>query len=82
MERTDFVGYNNKPCRFKMRSGKEVFGVIWEKSSGSFAKYYFASLAERFSARIKNESREIGMIIDLNDVVGAELLDESTTMVS
>lgn len=45
--------YTHKPCRFKLRSGKEVFGVIWEVETtdktgvaGESKRLYFASIRD------------------------------------
>jgi hypothetical protein len=42
--------YFNRHCRFKLRSGKEVFGVVWEVDTGSTRRLFFASVRdyERF----------------------------------
>jgi hypothetical protein len=76
MTRTEFLSINDLPCRFKLRSGKEVYGVIWEKNQG----YYFATLNERFNLAFRSNS-QIGMNISIDDVVGAELLDNSGSLV-
>lgn len=79
MTQIEFRAYNDQPCRFRLKSGKEVFGVIWEKPQPGNISYYFASLSERFSHNLRNNS--IGMMIDIDDVVGAELLSNSGTLV-
>lgn len=33
MDVSHIRNFTNKHCRFKLRSGKEVFGVIWEVES-------------------------------------------------
>lgn len=71
MTQTEFNSIHDQPCRFKLKSGKEIFGVIWESPRGA-KTYFFASLSERFHVRAGN----IGMMIQLEDVVGAELLRE------
>lgn len=38
--------YYNIPCRFVLKSGKEVFGVIWESNNGLKGEHYFASSGE------------------------------------
>lgn len=40
----------HKHCRFKLRSGKEVFGVVWEVETGPVTRMFFASVRdyERF----------------------------------
>ena len=76
MTRTEFLAINDQPCRFKLKSGKEVFGVIWEKAQPGENSYYFATLSERY-----NRSNSIGMVIRLDDIVGAELLSNSGSLV-
>jgi hypothetical protein len=79
MTQAEFRLYNDQPCRFRMKSGKEVFGVIWEKPQSGNTSYYFASLSERYNRSQRNNS--IGMMINIEDVVGAELLSNSGTLV-
>lgn len=79
MTLAEFRAYNDQPCRFRMKSGKEVFGVIWEKPQMGDVSFYFASLSERYSGTKRNSS--IGMMINIEDVVGAELLSNSGTLV-
>jgi hypothetical protein len=82
MTRAEFMAFNDQPCRFRLKSGKEVFGVIWEKPQPGQNSYYFASLSERFSAQGgRHRTNGIGMMINLEDVVGAELLTNSGTLV-
>ena len=46
MELTRIRPYVNKHCRFKLRSGKEVFGVIWEVESLEKRTLFFASIGD------------------------------------
>lgn len=46
MELTRIRPYTNKHCRFKLRSGKEVFGVIWEVEAAEQRKLFFASIGD------------------------------------
>lgn len=73
----EFNTINDRPCRFKMKSGKEVFGVIWESPRGT-ENFFFATLSERNNPR----QNGIGILINLEDVVGAELLQDAITKVS
>ena len=63
--------YTNKHCRFKLRSGKEVFGVIWEvetaeqrqegaSQGGVMKRLYFASI--RDYERFKDEGTPVHVI--------------------
>ena len=79
MTHAEFRAYNDQPCRFRLKSGKEVFGVIWEKSQQGLVSFYFASLSERYNRNPPN--RSIGIVINIEDVVGAELLSNSGTLV-
>src|ERR1700751_6486700 len=56
MTHIEFRAYNDQPCRFRLKSGKEVFGVIWEKPQPGNTSYYFASLSERFNRSMRNSS--------------------------
>lgn len=46
MEIARIRNYTHKHCRFKLRSGKEVFGVVWEVESGEGRKLFFASVRD------------------------------------
>jgi hypothetical protein len=72
----EFMFINDRPCRFKLKSGKEVFGVITESPRGT-ETYFFTTLSERH----KSGAAGMGMLISLNDVVGAEILHEAETKV-
>lgn len=74
MTRNEFIQVNDRPCRFKLKSGKEFFGVIWENASEGEPKYYFATMGERFDVRNQNN---FGVRVDLDDIVGAEMINSS-----
>ncbi|TND10628.1 MAG: hypothetical protein FD123_270 [Bacteroidetes bacterium] len=78
MTHSDFVSFNDQPCRFKLKAGKEIFGIIRELHGG----YYFSTLAERTRKHYAANSDSLGQAIDLEDVIGAELLSSSDLMVS
>ncbi|HLG01985.1 MAG TPA: hypothetical protein VI731_00220 [Bacteroidia bacterium] len=73
MDRCDFLSINDQPCRFRLKSGKEIYGVIWEKPQSAGSKYFFASLSERFGSGMKNKN--IGISIDLDEIVRAERIN-------
>lgn len=77
MTQNEFITFNDQPCRFKLRSGKEIFGVI----RGTHGAYYFYTLSERTRQRYRSGHESWGQNIDLNDVVGAEFLAGSDLMV-
>lgn len=64
-------------CRIKLRSGKEVFGVLWEEMSDSQKAIYFASFIEH--KKIMSEKRraimndEASLLkLSLDDILGIE----------
>ena len=74
MTRSEFVQVNDRPCRFKLKSGKEFFGVIWENTAEGDSSYYFSSMGERFDPRNQGN---VGVRVHLDDIVGAELINSS-----
>ena len=73
--------FTHKHCRFKLRSGKEVFGVVWEVETtditGQLAntkRLYFASV--RDYERLQHDPRQpIGVIpMQPEEIVHAESL--------
>lgn len=50
MELSRIRNFTHKHCRFKLRSGKEIFGVVWEVEASDEKKLFFASVRdyERF----------------------------------
>jgi hypothetical protein len=74
MTRSEFIQVNDRPCRFKLKSGKEFFGVIWENESDGETSYYFATMGERFQV---HQSNNFGVRVDLEDIVGAEMINSS-----
>jgi hypothetical protein len=46
MEITSIRDFAHKHCRFKLRSGKEVFGVIWEVDMAGATRLFFASIRD------------------------------------
>jgi hypothetical protein len=66
----------NQHCRFVLRSGKEVFGVIWEVQSQGNAKYFFSSVSEhRQYLEEQNLSALNGTLqVNLEDIIHAEKL--------
>ena len=72
--------YYNKPCRFKLKSGKEVFGVIWKGNNGSKGEHYFASSGEYMlfkKAERENDVKtceKIKSIVDVEEFVSAEYI--------
>ena len=80
MERTEFLQYNDTPCKFKLRGGREVFGVIWENSFGNEMMHFFSTTAERMRYKLAEQRNDrlacerLKTPVELEDVVLAEPL--------
>jgi hypothetical protein len=66
-------------CRIKLRSGKEVFGVLWEEMSDSEKAIYFASYIEhkKLMAKKRQETSKDNsslLKLSLDDILGVEPL--------
>lgn len=80
MELGNIRNFTNKHCRFKLRSGKEVFGVVWEVEStdrsgqGQDSKrLFFASI--RDYERLRSEGTPVHVIpMQPEEIVWAESL--------
>ncbi len=59
MTRSELANYYEQPCKFKLRTGKEVFGVIWEVWKGSEVVYYFSSTVERLQIKQSQNRAEL-----------------------
>ena len=46
MGQSELQALYNHHCRFKLRSGREVYGVIWEVNTPNERSLYFASVQE------------------------------------
>lgn len=65
-------------CRIKLRSGKEVFGVVWKNLSDTDKAIYFASyiehkklMAEKLST---SENYDKLLKLEIEDIMGIEPL--------
>lgn len=80
MNYIDFLHYKEQPCRFKLKSGKEVYGVIWEEKHDDEVEYLFASSSTHNNYKIADKTRNQefanGIIskLSLEDVIYAEPL--------
>jgi len=80
MNRTEFLKFNDMPCKFKMRGGREVFGVIWENTYGEQLMHFFSTTAERMrykAAEMQNDRiacERLKIPVELEDIVLAEPL--------
>jgi hypothetical protein len=78
MDRSLFKRFEKQHCRFKMKSGKEVYGIIWEENeSENNFNYYFSSSSDY--QRLKNRLQSALYAIyklDLNEVIFAEVISK------
>ncbi len=63
MELTRIRPFAHKHCRFKLRSGKEVFGVIWEVESMEKRSLFFASIGDY--ERLQRDPQKPVSVIDM-----------------
>lgn len=83
MKRLDVERFINRPCRFKLKSGKEVFGVIWNmlKEDQEHVEYYFASNGDFMKFRQKRDhlsqksTPPVGCVVNLEDIIYAEYIN-------
>ncbi len=79
MQANEAKHFLNKHCLIKLKTGKEVFGVIWEVISGGRKLYYFASareyqLLQEYNANRNGQAPRIGQPIRPEDIVYAKSL--------
>lgn len=70
--------FYNTQCRFRLKSGKEVYGVIWEVAVSEKSELYFTSLSNAehvFKAKNDKElSKSIGLPLSAEEIIMAERL--------
>ena len=68
----------NEHCRFKLKSGKEVYGIIWQVSVEDAPAYFFTSASQKDKIETSQNRlemiQELGFELDINDVVMSENL--------
>lgn len=81
MNRIDILTYGEQPCKFRLKSGKEVFGVIWETMKQDTVVHYFASAVSRMrykKAEAVNDIETCNKLItevNIEEIVSAEPLN-------
>ncbi|MBL4623612.1 MAG: hypothetical protein JKY42_00455 [Flavobacteriales bacterium] len=75
MDDTSLKLYYNKPCKFKLRSGKNVYGVVWKDDAEYSESYYFSS-SEDYNLIKKRGGMDPSLKtpVNLDDIVAAEML--------
>lgn len=76
MDISKFRYYEKKPCKFILRSGKQVFGIVWEEKHSDGIKYFFSSAVEYMKSKFKTSTdlQNYAYPISLEEVVHAEFL--------
>lgn len=79
MTRRDLSAYFHRHCRLRLKSGKEVFGVLWEHERDQ-SKLYFASHREhsayRHALKLQQMDRMHRVALEVNpdDIIAVETL--------
>jgi len=58
MNYEEIQSYFNRHCRIKLRSGREVYGVLWEEMNEVERAIYFASFIEHKKLMNKRKKQE------------------------
>lgn len=77
MNQNDLFLYYDKPCKFKLRGGKEVYGVIWKDRTPIGEEHFFASSEDYHSIQATPDkfiAQQLKVPINIDDVVAAEML--------
>ncbi len=74
MDKREIQNIMNRHCKFKLRSGKEIYGVMWKKDAG--VDFYFVSYAELVKAGEKNLDYLNGSRVNIEEVLMAEPIED------
>ncbi len=76
MNKTDLKSFYYKHCRFRLKSGKDVYGIVWEDENNGESTLHFSSAAEAGKLLQTNVldvfHLQSDFIINADDIVGAE----------
>jgi len=75
MKYTDIKNYFNHHCKIRLRSGKEVFGVLWEEMNDAEKAIYFASFIEhkkRYSGLENTPGDDLSIKLSEEEILGIE----------
>ena len=73
MENNEISHFLEKPCKFKLKGGKEVYGVIWKENSDD--ELYFTSSYE-YQQYKQLKSNISKYTLSPDEVVYAEMLKD------
>lgn len=74
----ELSAFFRKNCRFRLKNGREVYGVIWEDSSNAQREYFFASASDHHRYEIAKSKNQAHLAplrkhpVDINDIILAE----------
>ena len=74
MEKREIQNIINRHCKFKLRSGKEIYGVMCKRETGS--DFYFVSYAELVKAGPENFDYLSGSRVNIEEVLVAEPIED------
>lgn len=80
MRNSDLKKFFHLHCKIKLRSGKEVFGVVWEELTDTQKAIYFASyydhkrLMALESAALKKDAARDLLMLSGEDILAIEQL--------
>lgn len=69
MQSSELGVFIESPCRFILKSGKEIFGRVFKRSSDEL---FFASNGEFQKWKLSNSEKQIGVRIKVDDIVYVE----------
>jgi len=71
MDRSDIIGYLDKHCRIRLRSGRDVYGVLWEECNEG--GLFFSSAGDRQTPSLL-DIKDTALSLDPDDIIFAETL--------
>ena len=75
MDNASLTRYYDKPCKFKLRSGKDIYGVVWKEGNELEETYYFSSSEDYNQIKTKGVmNSSLKTPVNINDIVAAEML--------
>lgn len=75
MDSTYLKKYYNKPCKFRLKSGKVVYGVVWADEKERSNKFYFSSAEDYNLIKSRREKHSaLKTLVNLDDIISAEML--------
>ncbi len=78
MEALKLSYYENKPCKFILRSGKQVFGIVWKERESNSPEYFFTSAINYMKLQMESNKESLKNYIypiSADELVYAELIN-------